>query len=151
MHTAKQELSDLGTIRQVLEKTRTIAVIGAHIDAEKPAHYVPAYLHEQGYQIFPVNPKWVGRNLWGQPVRASLSELEVAIDLVDIFRRSDQVGQHVDDILALSPLPRVAWLQLGIRNDEVARVLLDAGIDVVQDRCTLADHRHFNIGPISRQ
>jgi predicted CoA-binding protein len=83
--------------------------------------------------------------LWGKPVRATLAELSEAVDVVNVFRRSDALGEHLADILAMRPLPKVVWLQLGIRNDGFAEQLLAAGIDVVQDRCTLAEHRRLGI------
>lgn len=136
---------DLSDIRRVLEGAQTVAVVGAHDDLSRPAGYVPDYLHNRGYTIYPVNPMKVGMTLWGQPVRATLAELPVPIDLVDVFRRSGDVPGHLDDLLAMSPLPKTVWLQLGIRNDAVAQRLAAAGIDVVQDRCTLADHRLFGL------
>lgn len=126
---------------EILETTRTIAVLGAHREAHRAAFYVPDYLAEVGYQIHPVNPTLLGATLWGRPVRATLAELDEPIDLVDVFRRSDKVIDHVDDILAMDPLPKVVWLQLGVRNDAAAARLAAAGVEVIQDRCTLADHK----------
>jgi predicted CoA-binding protein len=145
-----RELVDDASIRRVLTQVRTIAVLGAHVDPDKPAHYVPEYLAGQGYEILPVNPSFVGVELWGRPVVATLAELDTAVDLVDVFRRPDKIPEHLDDILAMRPLPAVVWLQLGIRNDQAARRLLAAGIEVVQDRCTLADHRVFGLGRVAR-
>lgn len=144
-----REIVDEASVRRVLEDARTIAVLGAHVDPDKPAHYVPAYLAEQGYTILPVNPTFVGQRLWGQPVVATLAELDAPVDIVDVFRRPDQVPDHLDDILAMRPRPGVVWLQLYIRNDQAARRLIEAGIEVVQDRCTLADHRAFRLGPVA--
>ena len=132
-------------IRRILEEARTIAVLGAHDERAKAAHYVPAYLVEQGYRVIPVNPRFVGRVLFGEPVRATLAEIGERVDLVDVFRRPEALPEHEADILAMSPLPKVVWLQLGIRNDAVAARLERAGIEVVQDRCTLADHRRLGI------
>jgi len=142
------EIVDVASVRRVLEDARTIAVLGAHVDPDKPAHYVPEYLAEQGYRIFPVNPAFAGQELWGQRVVATLAEIDTMIDLVDVFRRPDVIPTHLDDILAMQPLPKVVWFQLGIRNDQVARQLIEAGVAVVQDRCTLADHRVFRLGPV---
>jgi predicted CoA-binding protein len=144
-----REIVDVASVRRVLEDARTIAVLGAHVDPDKPAHYVPDYLAEQGYRIFPVNPAFAGQELWGRPVVATLAELDTPIDLVDVFRRPDVIPGHLDDILAMQPLPKLVWFQLGIRNDQVARQLVAAGIEVVQDRCTLADHRVFRLGPVT--
>ena len=135
-------------VRAVLERARTVAVLGAHDDPARPAHYVPDYMHGVGSHILPVNPALAGKTLWGEPVRPSLAELAVRVDVVDVFRRSEAVPAHLAEILAMNPLPAVVWLQSGIRNDAVAAALVAAGIDVVQDRCMLADHRRLGLGSI---
>ncbi len=132
-------------VRDVLLRSRTVAVLGAHSDPSRPAHYVPAYLSAQGFRVLPVNPRLVGESLWGEPVRASLAELSGPVDILDVFRRSADLPDHEAEIIALHPA--VAWFQSGIRNDAVAGRLVAAGIDVVQDRCTLAEHRAFGLGP----
>ncbi|MCB9742557.1 MAG: CoA-binding protein [Alphaproteobacteria bacterium] len=139
------ELTREPQIRAALDAARVVAVLGAHHERHRAAFYVPDYLHHQGYRILPVNPSLVGRTLWGEPVRASLTELPQAPDLVDVFRRSDALPAHLPELLA-SGAPLV-WFQLGVRNDAVAARLVEAGVDVVQDRCTLADHRRWGLGP----
>ena len=128
---------------RVLKENKVIAVVGFHHDSAKPAFYVPAYMYRQGYTVIPVNPALAarGESYLGHKAVATLAEIGVPVDIVDIFRRSDRVPDHLEDILAMAPLPKVVWLQLGIRNDAVARELNARGIDVVQDRCLLADHR----------
>ncbi len=128
---------------RVLKENRVIAVVGFHHDSTKPAYYVPEYMHRQGYTVIPVNPALAarGESHFGHRAVATLAEIGTPVDIVDIFRRSDRVPDHLDDILNMQPLPKVVWLQLGIRNDRVARELTARGIDVVQDRCLLADHR----------
>lgn len=145
MVSAMAPLND-SQIREILTSSPTVAVLGIHHEPEKAAFYVPEYLHDEGYRILGVNPQFVGQTLFGEPVRASLAELREAVDIVDVFRRSDAVPGHLEDILAMSPRPRVVWLQLGIRHDETARVLEAAGITVVQNRCTLADHQRLGLG-----
>jgi predicted CoA-binding protein len=135
-------------IAGALRAARTIAVLGAHQSPDKPAFYVPDYLHEQGYRILPVNPQLAGKTLWGEPVRAMLAELGEPVDIVDVFRRPELLPAHLDDLLAMKPLPRLVWLQLGIRNDAFARAVQDAGMDIVQSHCMLADHRRWSIPPI---
>lgn len=130
-------------LRDVLQGTRTIAILGAHTDPGKPACYVPDYLHARGYDVHPVNPTLVGRVLWDHACVASLPDLDVPIDLVDVFRRTESLMDHTGEILAMQPLPRLVWLQLGISHAEFARTLRDAGIRVIQDRCTLAEHRRL--------
>ena len=130
-------------IVNVLTSNNVIAVIGFHRDSMKPAHYVPEYMHRQGYTVIPVNPALAerGESFFGCKAVSSLAEITTPVDVVEVFRRSDRVHEHLNDILSMNPLPRVVWLQLGIRDDEVARQLTERGIDVVQDRCMLADHR----------
>jgi predicted CoA-binding protein len=135
---------DNDRIRTILATSPTIAVLGIHTDTYKPAYYVPAYLHEQGYRILGVNPAFAGQVLFGEPVVARLADLKEPVDLVDVFRRPTALPDHLPELLALRP-PAV-WFQLGIRNDAVARELEAAGIEVVQSRCTLADHRRFQLG-----
>lgn len=131
--------------RRLLETSRRIAVLGARDKPHKAGFYVGEYLVHAGYQLFPVNPRLAGQRLWGRPVVASLLELE-DIDMVDVFRRSEDLHLHLDEILVLKP--RSVWLQLGIRNEAFAQRLREAGIEVVQDRCTLADHRSMGLaGP----
>lgn len=135
-----QEIQDSAGVADVLRRYRRVAVIGAHSNADKPAHYVPKYLSEQGYEVFPVNPRAKGQVLFGNTAVGALLELQNQnIDIVNVFRHSDKVGVHLDEMLELAP--KVVWLQLGIRNDDVAKMLMEAGIDVIQDRCMLADHR----------
>jgi len=131
-------------LRQILESSPTVAVLGIHDDVARAAYYVPEYLDENGYRIRGVNPKLVGRALFGHPVVARLPEVGEPIDMVDVFRRSDWLPAHVDDLIACRP--RVVWMQLGVRNDAVARALEAAGIEVVQDRCTMAEHQAMGLG-----
>jgi predicted CoA-binding protein len=128
-------------LRSLLAAARRIAVLGAHPDPVKPAHYVPDYLHGRGYRVLPVNPGHVGEMLWDEPVRATVAEIAPPVDVVDVFRRGELLDAHLDDILAARP--RLVWLQSGIRNDVFARRLEDAGIAVIQDRCLMVEHRRM--------
>lgn len=138
-------------LREILSTSPTIAVLGIHVEPEKAAFYVPEYLHDEGYRIIGVNPQLRGRELFGEQVRDTLAEIGEPVDLVDVFRRPEMIPQHVEDILAMQPRPKVVWFQLGIKNDEVARILEAAGITVVQNRCTLADHQRLGLGPPARK
>jgi predicted CoA-binding protein len=143
-----RELRVEAEVRAVLARARVVAVLGAHSDSGRPAHYVPDYMHRQGSRILPVNAMLVGEVLWGEPTRATLAELGEPVDVVDVFRRPDALPAHLEDILAMRPAPAVVWLQQGIRNQAFADALVAAGIDVIQDRCMLADHRRWGLGPI---
>jgi predicted CoA-binding protein len=140
---------DPARARALLATCPTVAVIGVHDDEARPAGYVPAYLAGAGYEVHGVNPVKAGMVLCGRPVRATLAEVTVdlagaPLDLVDVFRRAADIPAHLPELLAARP--RAVWFQLGIRNDEVARALEAAGIEVIQDRCTLADHQRFGLG-----
>jgi uncharacterized protein len=138
-------------LREILSTSPTIAVLGIHREPEKAAFYVPEYLHDEGYRIIGVNPQFEGVELFGEPVHETLSEITEPVDLVDVFRRSELIPLHVEDILAMKPRPRVVWFQLGIKNEEVARILEAAGITVIQNRCTLADHQRLGLGAPARK
>lgn len=131
---------------EALRRYRRVAVLGASVHRDKPAHYVPRYLDGAGYEIFPVNPTHAGAELFGRTVVAALSGLDGTdppVEVVDVFRRPEHLPDHLPEILAMDPRPRLVWFQQGIRHDEVARELSDAGIDVIQDRCMLADHQRL--------
>lgn len=138
-------------LREILSGSPTIAVLGIHHEPEKAAFYVPEYLHDEGYRIIGVNPQFEGQEIFGEKVRATLAEIAEPIDIVDVFRRSELIPQHVEDILAMKPRPRVVWMQLGIKNEDAAKVLEAAGITVVQNRCTLADHQRLGLGAPARR
>jgi predicted CoA-binding protein len=130
-------------IAALLRDARTIAVVGAKAGATEPAFYVPAYLARCGYRIVPVNPTIVGRRLHGAPVVATVADLPEPVDVIEIFRRPEYLPGHAREILALPWRPRAVWFQLGIRNDGAALALASAGIDVVQDRCMMPEHRRL--------
>jgi len=138
-----RELTSDDELRGVLERARTVAVLGVHPEAKRPAHYVPAYLVEHGYRVLPVNAVAAGKELFGEAVREKLDAIGEPVDIVDIFRRADALEGHLAEILAMRPRPRLVWLQLGIRNDAFAARLIAEGIDVVQDRCVMAEHRRL--------
>lgn len=129
-------------IRDLLNETRTIAVLGIKTEAQagQPAFYVPSYLQSAGFQIIPV-PVYYPQvtRILGQQVFRRLVDIPIDVDLVNVFRLSQDIPPHVDDILA--KMPKAVWLQSGIRNDAVAETLAKAGIKVVQDRCLMVDHR----------
>jgi len=138
-------------LREILTTSPTIAVLGLHHEPEKAAFYVPEYLHDEGYRIIGVNPQLHGRKMFGEKVCATLAEITEPVDLVDVFRRAELIPEHVEDILAMKPRPKVVWFQLGIRNEDSARILEAAGITVVQNRCTLADHQRLGLGAPQRR
>jgi predicted CoA-binding protein len=129
-------------IRDLLEQSRRIAVLGIKPDPSQPAYYVPEHAQRAGYEIIPVPVYFPDlKEVLGEPVYRTLMAIPGDIDIVDVFRRPSDIPKHVDDILAKHP--RAVWFQLGIRNDEVAETLARANIDVVQDHCMLVELRRI--------
>jgi predicted CoA-binding protein len=131
-------------VREILRDTRRIAVLGIKPESRSSAaaHYVPRYLQEVGYEVVPVPTYYPDvTEILGQPVYREVASVPGTVDLVNVFRRAHDIPPHVDDIIAKAP--KVVWFQLGIRNDEAAERLARAGIRVVQNRCTMADHRRL--------
>jgi uncharacterized protein len=118
---------------------KNIAVVGMSKNPEKAAHYVPKYLAEQGYNIVPVNP--TSDEILGKKCYPSLLDVPVQIDIVDVFRPSDQVKPVVEEAIKIKP--RVIWLQEGIHDPEAESLAKKAGIDVVFNRCMLAEHQRL--------
>jgi predicted CoA-binding protein len=129
-------------IRQLLENTHRIAVLGIKPDADQPAYYVPEYAERAGYEIVPV-PVYYKEltEMMGKKVYRKLADIPGAVDMINVFRRPSDIPPHVDDIIAKKPTS--VWFQLGIRNDEAAERLARAGIDVVQDHCLLVELRRI--------
>jgi uncharacterized protein len=140
---AERMVDDDVGLRTILKTAKSVAVIGAKIGAHEPAYYVPAYLAARGYRIHPVNPKLAGETIHGVRVVGRLADLEGPVDVVEIFRRSDYLPDHAREVLALPWRPQAVWFQLGIRNDAAAEALARAGINVVQDRCMMPEHRRL--------
>lgn len=136
-------VTDSRRIAEIARSARRVAVLGIKTEeqAGQPAHYVPAYLQGAGVEIVPVPVYYPDvTKILGQPVYRRLADVPGEIDILDVFRRPSDLPPHVDDILALRP--KVVWFQQGIRNDEVAERLAHEGIEVVQDRCLMVEHRH---------
>src|SRR5947209_12302919 len=133
-------IEDAAGIAQVLRETKTIAVLGIKPEshADQAAHYVAAHMAASGYDIIPV-PVYYPEvtEILGKPVFRKLADIGRSIDMVNVFRRPTDIPPHVDDILAAKP--KSVWFQLGIRNDEAAQRLAEAGIKVVQDRCLMVE------------
>lgn len=131
-------------VAALIATVRTIAVLGAKPDSLpwQPAYYVPRYLAQAGFEIFPVPVLYPEvPEILGRPTFRSVSAIGRRVDLVDVFRRPEDLPPHLDDLIAARP--RAVWLQSGIRHDTVAARLARAGIDVVQDRCLMVDHRRY--------
>ena len=137
-------IDDAKGLHDLLAATRTIAVLGIKTEAQsnQAAFYVPSYMAQAGFDVIPVPVYFPDVNeILGKPVYRKLADIPMNVDLVNVFRRPEDIPQHVDDILAKKP--KAVWMQLGIRNDEVAQRLAEAGIKVVQNRCLMVDHRNL--------
>jgi predicted CoA-binding protein len=122
-------------IRGILNTVKTIAMVGLSPKDNRPSYFAFKYLLERGYHMIPVNPGQAGKDILGQKVYAKLADIPEAVDLVDIFRASQYATGVVKEALALKPRPQVIWMQLGVRNDEAARLAEEAGLKVVMNRC----------------
>jgi uncharacterized protein len=131
-------------VSSILKSAVRIAVLGIKPESEssKPAFYVAEYLASAGYEVIPVPVYFPDvKNILGSPVYRRLADIPGPVDIVDVFRRPADIPPHCDDIIA--KMPRCVWFQSGIRNDIAAGRLAKAGIIVVQDRCTMAEHRRL--------
>src|SRR5690554_2439206 len=136
-------IEDPGQIAAIAESARRVAVLGIKPETHRgqPAHYVPAYLAGVGVEIIPV-PVYYPHvtEVLGFPVVRDLRSIRGRVDIVDVFRKPEDLDEHLGELLALKP--DTVWLQSGIRDDEFAETLARAGIQVVQDRCLMVEHRH---------
>lgn len=122
-------------IRAVLAKCRTIAMVGASANENRPSYFVLKYLSTRGYRVFPVNPGLAGRTILGMTVYGALADIPEPVDMIDIFRNSEAAVAIVDEALALTPLPKVIWMQLSVSNPVAAARAEAAGLEVVMNRC----------------
>ena len=125
-------------IKQLLTNAKTIALIGASPKEARPSYQVMAYLQGAGYKVLPVNPGQEGKQILGEKVFAKLSDIDISIDIVDIFRRAEFVGEIVDE--AIKVKAGAVWMQLGIVNEGAAATAQQAGLDTVMNRCTKIEH-----------
>lgn len=126
-------------LARILGTIRHVAVVGWSPRPERPSHYVAMFLAERGYRVTAVNPGHAGRLVHGRPVAAQLSDIPHQVDMIDIFAGPDRIPGVVEKALAISPRPRVIWMQLGIRNAGAAARARDAGLTVIQDRCPMIE------------
>jgi len=130
-------------LRDVLQRTKTVAVVGVSMNPVRPSYYVARYLSLKGYTVIPVNPGHAGEMLFGQTVRASLSEIDVPVDMVDIFRRSEAVPPIVDEAMAHLTGLKTVWMQIGVENAEATEKAEAAGLTVIQNRCPKIEYQRL--------
>jgi predicted CoA-binding protein len=137
------DASEREQLARIFANTTTIAVVGASGDPAKPAHQIPRYLQRQGYRIIPVNPR--GGELFGEPVARSLAEVDGPVDVVDVFRPSEETPEIAREAAEIGA--KVLWLQLGIESEEARKIAESAGLTVVMNRCMGEAHRQLGLGP----
>jgi predicted CoA-binding protein len=132
-------------LRRVLTSTRTVAVVGVSAHPVRPSHVVARYLGLKRFRVIPVNPGHAGDTLFGETVVARLADIpgEIPVDMVDIFRRSDQVGPVVDEALEHLPALRTVWMQIGVENPEAAARAEARGITVIMNRCPKIEYQRL--------
>lgn len=137
-------IEDEAGVEALVKSLERVAVLGIKTEAQRgqPAFYVAEFVQRAGVEVVPVPVYYPEvKEILGKPVYRTISEIPGELDLVDVFRRPQDIDQHVDDLIAKKP--KAVWFQLGIRNDEAAKRLVAAGIDVVQDRCLLVDYKQY--------
>ncbi|TMD62890.1 MAG: CoA-binding protein [Chloroflexi bacterium] len=128
---------------RIYAETKTIAVVGASADETKAAHQIPRYLQSQGYRIIPVNPR--GGEVLGEPVFRSLTDIDVPVDVVDVFRPAQEAPAIARQAIAIGA--KVLWLQIGIESEEARQLAEAAGLTVIMNRCMGETHGELGLGP----
>ena len=128
-----------GDLREILKRCKSIAILGLSPKPERDSHKVAEFLQDKGYRVIPVRPGQ--KEILGERAYASLNEVDGPVDIVDVFRRSDQILPHAREALRLKP--KVFWMQLGIENHEAAQMLTAEGIDVVMNRCLKIEYERL--------
>jgi predicted CoA-binding protein len=129
-------MNDINTLRRILRQSRVIAVVGLSADWFRPSFFAAKYLQEHGYRVIPVNPRYA--EILGEKCHASLREVPEKVDIVDVFRRSEDVMPVAEDAIAIGA--KVLWQQLGVRNEAAAEKARAAGLEAVMDRCVKIEH-----------
>jgi uncharacterized protein len=129
-------VDDINTLRRILRESRVIAVVGLSADWFRPSYFAAKYMQEHGYRIIPVNPRYP--EILGQPCFKSLRDIGEKVDMVDVFRKTQDVGPVADEAIAIGA--KVLWQQLGVRNEAAAAKARAAGLETVMDRCVKIEH-----------
>ena len=130
-------------LKSLLSSVKRVAIVGVSSNPVRPSYFVARYLSLKGFTVIPVNPGLAGQTLFGQEVKASLSDIEGQIDMVDIFRRSDAVPAIVDEALEAFPDLKAIWMQIGVIHADAAQRAEVRGVDVVQDRCPKIEYQRL--------
>lgn len=132
------------TIKTILKTVKTIALVGFSSNQSRPSFFVAKYLIERGYTLYLINPGLAGQEFFGARVYGSLADVPAPIDMIDIFRNSEAAEEITNEALALSPLPKVIWMQLGVRNDQAAEKAEAHGLTVIMNRCPKIEFGRFS-------
>ncbi|CUJ92409.1 hypothetical protein PH7735_01479 [Shimia thalassica] len=130
-------------LKDVLKRTKSIAVVGVSMNPVRPSYFVARYMALKGYRVIPVNPGHAGKMLFGEKIRGSLSDIEIPIDMVDIFRRSEAVPPIVDEALVHFPDLQTVWMQIGVENAEAAATAEARGVTVIQNLCPKMEYQRL--------
>lgn len=128
-------------LKEVLTRSKRIAIVGVSMNPVRPSYFVARYLSLKGYDVIPVNPGHAGKMLFGAQVVSSLSEIGEEVDMVDIFRRSEAVPEIVTEALAVFPKLQTIWMQIGVEHAEAAAVAEARGVTVIQNRCPKIEYQ----------
>ena len=131
-------MDDIDSLRRILHQNRVLAVVGLSADWFRPSYFAAKYMQEHGYRVIPVNPRYAGTSVLGERCHASLREIEEKVDLVDVFRKTEDVMPIAEDAIAIGA--KVLWQQLGVRNEAAAARARAAGLETVMDHCVKIEH-----------
>ena len=129
---------DITTLRRILRSCKTVAVVGLSADWYRPSNFAASYMQQHGYRVVPVNPRYAGREVLGETCFASLDDVPHPIDMVDVFRRTEDVLPIARQAIAIGA--KCLWQQIGVSNLEADRLVRDAGLDSVMNRCVKIEH-----------
>lgn len=129
---------DMPSLRRILQQCRSIAVVGLSAEWHRPSYFAAKYMQAHGWRIVPVNPRYAGRDVLGEPCFARLTDIPFPVDMVDVFRRSEEVGPIAEQAIAIGA--KCLWQQIGVKNIEAAERARAAGLDCVADRCVKIEH-----------
>jgi len=129
---------EISTLRRILSENRVIAIVGLSADWYRPSYFAAKYLQEHGYRVIPVNPRYAGQKVLGERCYASLKDIPDKIDVVDVFRKTEDVMPIAQDAIAIGA--RALWQQIGVKNAQAAAAARKAGLDAVMDRCMKIEH-----------
>ncbi|MFY0544740.1 CoA-binding protein [Brevibacillus sp. H7] len=132
--------------RELLQEAKTIAVVGLSNKPDRTSYMVSQAMQNNGYRIIPVNPTIAGETVLGEKAVATLTEIDEPVDIVNVFRRSEEIMPVAQDVLQMKHKPRALWLQQGIANEEAAELAKQQGIEVIMDLCIKVDHALLGVG-----